>query len=83
MMLCVVKVYQAIRIIPLLGQSLEARRAVAKTSWLVYREELSKKYGHVYVSFFGPFTVLIVNEPDLIADILGRSHAEDFHCYSI
>ncbi|CAF3755041.1 unnamed protein product [Rotaria sp. Silwood1] len=40
--------------------------------------DLAEKHGYIYLLGLGPLTVLFVHEPDLIADILGRSHAQHY-----
>ena len=43
-----------------------------------YHDALSEKYGHTFLFGFGPRTRLIVNEPDLLADILSRNNASNY-----
>ncbi|CAF2896095.1 unnamed protein product [Rotaria sp. Silwood2] len=45
---------------------------------MAYHEALAKKHGHVFLMGFGPFMRLFVHDPDLLADVLGRSHAHDY-----
>jgi cytochrome P450 len=54
------------------------RRASEKDAGMIYRMELVKKHGYVYVTGFGPSIRLTVIEPDMLADIFGRSHAQDY-----
>ncbi|UJR11633.1 hypothetical protein I4U23_015814 [Adineta vaga] len=42
---------------------------------MIYYEELARKHGPVFLMGFGPLTRLVVLEPNLLADILGRSYA--------
>ncbi|CAF1684507.1 unnamed protein product, partial [Adineta ricciae] len=43
-----------------------------------YRLELVEKHGYTYVISFGPSIILIVMEPDMLTDVFGRSHAQDY-----
>ncbi|CAF0950840.1 unnamed protein product [Rotaria sp. Silwood1] len=45
---------------------------------MTYRMELVQKYGHVYLIGLGPSIYLSITEPNLIADVLGRSHVQDY-----
>ncbi len=64
--------------VPLLGQLPEIRRASETDSIVQYRLELVQKHGYVYVIGFGPSIRLVVIEPDMLADIFGRSHAQHY-----
>ena len=64
--------------IPLVGQLLDIRRASENDATMAYRMELVRKHGYVYVVGFGPSTILVVLEPDMLADVFGRSHAQDY-----
>lgn len=64
--------------IPLLGQLPDLYRAIAKDASMAYRMSLAQKHGYVYLISFGPEVELILNEPDLIGDVLGRTHAQDY-----
>ncbi len=54
------------------------RRASENDSTMNYRMELVRKHGYVYAIGFGPSIRLIVIEPDMLADIFGRAHAQDY-----
>ncbi|CAF1282134.1 unnamed protein product [Rotaria sordida] len=53
-------------------------RAVRNDSIMNYRMELIQKHGNIFLLGFGPKILVAVNEPDMIADVLGRSHAQDY-----
>ena len=64
--------------VPLVGQLSDIRRANQKDAGMDYRMSLVKKHGYIYVSGFGPWTRLWIIEPDMLADIFGRSHSQDY-----
>ncbi|CAF1189355.1 unnamed protein product [Rotaria sp. Silwood1] len=64
--------------VPLIGQLRDLYRAIQNDASMAYRMSLAQKHGYVYLIGFGPDVELIVNEPDLIADILGHSHVHDY-----
>ena len=64
--------------VPLIGQLPDLRRASEKDVAMTYRMELIKKHGYVFVSGFGPLIRLHVMEPDMLADIFGRLHVQDY-----
>ncbi|CAF3142636.1 unnamed protein product [Rotaria sp. Silwood2] len=64
--------------VPLVGQWPEMRRASEKDAGVEYRMGLVQKHGYVYLTGFSPTIRLSVIEPDMIADIFGRTHAEDY-----
>jgi cytochrome P450 len=64
--------------VPFVGQLADLRRASEQDNAMNYRMELVRKHGHIYVIGFGPFIRLVVIEPDMLADIFGRSHAQDY-----
>ncbi|UJR19322.1 hypothetical protein I4U23_022451 [Adineta vaga] len=64
--------------IPFVGQLPDIRRAIAGDNAMNYRLALAKKHDYVYVSSFGPSIHLNVMEPDMLADVYGRSHAQDY-----
>ncbi|CAF1219176.1 unnamed protein product [Rotaria sordida] len=64
--------------VPFVGQLSDIRRASEKDEALNYRMKLVRKHGYVYVIGFGPSIRLIVMEPDMLADVFGRSHAQDY-----
>ncbi|UJR17680.1 hypothetical protein I4U23_004578 [Adineta vaga] len=64
--------------VPLVGQLSDIRRAMANDRAMDYRLNLVKKHGYIYVSAFGPTVRLNVIEPDMLADIFGRSHGQDY-----
>ncbi|CAF3654763.1 unnamed protein product [Rotaria socialis] len=64
--------------VPIIGQLLEMNRSRANDQYMGYYEELVKKHGNIFLHGFGPLARLIVLEPDMLADVLGRSHAQDY-----
>ena len=64
--------------VPLFGQLADMRRAGEKNNSMNYRLELVRKHGYVYGIGFGPTMRLIIIEPDMVADVFGRSHAQDY-----
>ncbi|CAF1157394.1 unnamed protein product [Adineta ricciae] len=64
--------------VPLIGQLFTINRARANDEYMMYYQKLAEKHGPVFLMGFGPLTRLIVHEPDLLADVLGRSHAQDY-----
>ena len=64
--------------VPFVGQLADLRRASEQDNAMSYRMELVRKHDHIYVIGFGPFIRLVVLEPDMLADIFGRSHAQDY-----
>jgi cytochrome P450 len=43
-----------------------------------FHQELVQKHGNIYMFCFGPVTRLVINEPDLLADILDRNNARNY-----
>ncbi|CAF1914247.1 unnamed protein product [Rotaria magnacalcarata] len=64
--------------VPIIGQLLEMNRSRANDQYMDYYEELVKKHGNIFLHGFGPLVRLIVLEPDMLADVLGRSHAQNY-----
>ena len=64
--------------IPIVGQVPEINRTRAKGNYMGYYEGLVKKHGHVFLMGFGPTIEIVVMEPDMLADIFGRSQAENY-----
>ena len=64
--------------IPLLGQLKDLRRAAEKDLAIDYRMKLVRKHGYIYGIGFGPLIRLIIMEPDMLADVFSRSHAQDY-----
>ncbi|CAF3487582.1 unnamed protein product [Rotaria sp. Silwood1] len=64
--------------VPIIGQLREMNRARANDQYMAYYQALAEKHGHVFLMGFGPWTRLFVHDPDLLADVLGRSHAHDY-----
>ena len=64
--------------VPIMGQMLELYRASQKDSLVEWMEHLVQKHGYYFLIGFGPLTRLFVIEPNMIGDILHRSHADDY-----
>ena len=64
--------------VPLVGQAPEMNKSNNNDMVMTYHEQLVKKHGHVFLISFGPFTHLIVNEPDLLADVLSKRNASNY-----
>ena len=64
--------------IPIVGQLPSMLRASEKGTAMNYRMELVRKHGYFYGICIGPAIYLIVLEPDMIADIFGPSHVQDY-----
>jgi cytochrome P450 len=64
--------------VPLIGQISQLKRSREADMMMVYFEELAKKYGHVFLFCFGPIVRLVINEPDLLADVLSRNNAQNY-----
>ncbi|CAF3781478.1 unnamed protein product [Rotaria sp. Silwood1] len=64
--------------VPFVGQLPEMRRASEKDAGAEYRMGLAQKHGYVYLTGFGPTIRLSVIEPDMIADVFSRTHAQDY-----
>ena len=62
----------------MVSQLPDIRRASENDTIVKYRMELIQKHGYLYVIGFGPSIRLVVLEPDMLADIFGRSHAQDY-----
>ncbi|CAF3176827.1 unnamed protein product [Rotaria socialis] len=64
--------------VPIIEQMREIRRARDSDALFEYHENLAKKHGLVFLIGYGPLMRLVVLEPDMLADILGRSHATHY-----
>ncbi|CAF3017769.1 unnamed protein product [Rotaria sp. Silwood2] len=64
--------------IPLVGQLFDMMRASKENKGVEYFHELSQKNGRRFLFGFGPLTRLVLLEAELIADVLGRSKAENY-----
>jgi cytochrome P450 len=63
---------------PIIGQMSEIRRHREDGRLLEYHEKLTKKHGLIYLFYLGPYSRLLIQEPELISDILSRSHAQNY-----
>jgi cytochrome P450 len=65
--------------VPLIGQLPQLRQYRKMDKAIMeYLQSLCQKYGNVFLFSFGPLTRLIVNEPDLLADVLSRNNAQNY-----
>jgi cytochrome P450 len=64
--------------IPIIGQTPELRRHREDGRLLEYHEKLTKKHGLIYLYGLGPYPRLMIQEPEFIADILGRTQAQNY-----
>ena len=64
--------------VPLVGQLSDMRRESQNDTIVNYRKKLIEKHGYVYVIGFGPAINLVIVEPDMLANIFGRTHAQDY-----
>jgi cytochrome P450 len=64
--------------VPLLGQLSQLRRYRDADKMMVFHEELVQKHGNVYLYGFGPIVRLVINEPDLLAQVLNRNNAYNY-----
>lgn len=64
--------------IPIIGQLPQLNRARESNGVLTYLFSLSEKYGNYFLFSFGPLVRIMISEPDMIADVVGRSHAQDY-----
>jgi cytochrome P450 len=62
----------------LIGQLPQIRRHRKNGSPMDFHQELVRKHGNIYIFCFGPVIRLIINEPDLLADILDRNNAQNY-----
>ncbi|CAF1604130.1 unnamed protein product [Rotaria magnacalcarata] len=64
--------------IPIIGQLPQLNRARENNGVLAYLFSLSEKYGNYFLFSFGPLMRIMISEPDMIADVVGRSHVHDY-----
>jgi cytochrome P450 len=64
--------------IPLIGQLPETSKQRNNGRLMIYHEELTQKHGYTFLFCFGPLNRLFVSEPDLLADVLSRSNAQNY-----
>ncbi|UJR17985.1 hypothetical protein I4U23_004886 [Adineta vaga] len=63
---------------PLVGQLLDFRHASDNDTIVNYRMKLIEKHGYVYGIGLGPSITLMIMDADMLADIFGRTHAQDY-----
>ena len=64
--------------VPIFGQLSAIRQHREQGRLLDYHEKLAEKHGLRYLIGLGPYPRLVVLEPELIADIVGRTHAHNY-----
>ena len=64
--------------VPIFGQLADIRRHREEGRLLEYHEKLAEKHGLRYLIGLGPYPRLVVLEPELIADMVGRTHAQNY-----
>jgi len=64
--------------VPILGQLPELRRHNRMNSGMDYLQSLQRKHGNLFLFSFGPLSRIVVNEPDLLADVLSRNNARNY-----
>ncbi|CAF2130208.1 unnamed protein product [Rotaria magnacalcarata] len=64
--------------VPLIGQMKDYQQAEKSSDVLSYFNELCKKHGHCFLFSYGPFTRFFCSEPEIIAEVLGRTKAQNF-----
>jgi cytochrome P450 / NADPH-cytochrome P450 reductase len=65
--------------VPLIGQLPQLYQYRKQNQLLKYHEDLSDKHGLIFLFGLGLYPRLVVQDADLIADILGRAHAQDYY----
>jgi hypothetical protein len=63
---------------PLIGQFFDMRRGVKNDNDIIFWTSLIDKHGYLSVFCLGPLTHLFVAEPDIIAEVLGRSYTQNY-----
>ena len=64
--------------VPFFGQIFALRRYRGADMLMSYHSDLVKKHGNVLLFGFGPVVRLLVNEPDMLADIFSRHNAQNY-----
>jgi cytochrome P450 len=64
--------------VPVIGQLPELRRYRKMDLGLGFLQKLQQDHGNIFLFGFGPLIRLVVNEPDLLADIFSRSNAQNY-----
>ncbi|UJR33337.1 hypothetical protein I4U23_020786 [Adineta vaga] len=62
--------------VPIFGQVFDIIRASKNNRTLEYFHKLAEKHGYFYLFGMGPLPRFVIIEPELLADVLGRSKAE-------
>jgi cytochrome P450 len=64
--------------VPFIGQLPKLYRYRKQNEIMKFHEELSKKHGLNYLFLLGPYPRFVIQEAELIADVLSRTHAQDY-----
>ncbi|CAF2496281.1 unnamed protein product [Rotaria sp. Silwood2] len=64
--------------VPVIGQLPQFLRYRNTDMIMKFQEDLVKKHGNLFVFGFGPTIRLVINEPDLLADVLSRTNAQNY-----
>jgi len=64
--------------VPIFGQLFDMIRANKQNKGLEYFNELAQKHGNYFLLSMGPLARFILLEPELLADVLSRSKAENY-----
>jgi cytochrome P450 len=64
--------------VPLMGQISQLYRYREADMLMDFFEDLVKKHGNVFLYGYGPNVRLVVHEPDMLADVLGRNNAQNY-----
>ena len=64
--------------VPILGQLSAMSQANKTDTSIDFINSLIEKHGSYFLVGFGPLTRLFIIEPDMLADIFHRSHAQDY-----
>jgi cytochrome P450/NADPH-cytochrome P450 reductase len=65
--------------VPLLGQLPQMNQYRKRNQLMNYFEDLSEKHGRIFLFSLGLFPRLVVQEPELVSHILGRTYAQNYH----
>ncbi|CAF1159005.1 unnamed protein product [Rotaria sordida] len=64
--------------VPLFGQIYDFHRYQQADMRIAYHDDLIRKHGNVYLFSVGPAVHLVINEPDMLADVLRRNNAQNY-----
>jgi cytochrome P450 len=64
--------------VPFIGQLPQLYRYRKQNQIMKFHEELTKKYGLNFLFLLGPYPRFVIQEVELIADVLNRTHAHNY-----